>query len=34
MASRVLLVPHRLHDPFGTGIHRYGIELIRALAAD
>ena len=34
MAPRVLLVPHRLHDPFGTGIHRYGIELIRALAAD
>jgi glycosyltransferase involved in cell wall biosynthesis len=34
MAPRVLLVPHRLHDPFGTGIHRYGVELIRALAAD
>src|SRR5947209_8574406 len=34
MPPRVLLVPHRLHDPFGTGIHRYGIELIRALAAD
>ena len=34
MSSRVLLVPHRLHDPFGTGIHRYGLELIRALAAD
>ena len=32
--ARVLLVPHRLHDPFGTGIHRYGVELIRALAAD
>jgi len=34
MSARVLLVPHRLHDPFGTGIHRYGVELIRALAAD
>jgi alpha-1,3-rhamnosyl/mannosyltransferase len=34
MAARVLLVPHRLHDPLGTGIHRYGIELIRALASD
>src|SRR4051812_49849907 len=34
MAARVLLVPHRLHDPLGTGIHRYGVELIRALAAD
>jgi glycosyltransferase involved in cell wall biosynthesis len=34
MSPRVLLVPHRLHDPLGTGIHRYGIELIRALAAD
>ena len=34
MAPRVLLVPHRLHDPLGTGIHRYGVELIRALAAD
>jgi glycosyltransferase involved in cell wall biosynthesis len=34
MSARVLLVPHRLHDPLGTGIHRYGIELIRALATD
>jgi alpha-1,3-rhamnosyl/mannosyltransferase len=34
MSARVLLVPHRLHDPLGTGIHRYGMELIRALAAD
>jgi len=34
MPTRVLLVPHRLHDPLGTGIHRYGVELIRALAAD
>src|SRR5438270_397987 len=34
MPARVLLVPHRLHDPLGTGIHRYAIELIRALAAD
>jgi alpha-1,3-rhamnosyl/mannosyltransferase len=34
MPARVLLVPHRLHDPLGTGIHRYGVELIRALAAD
>src|SRR5207302_3386003 len=34
MGARVLLVPHRLHDPLGTGIHRYAIELIRALAAD
>ncbi|MBV8305564.1 MAG: glycosyltransferase family 4 protein, partial [Acidimicrobiia bacterium] len=34
MAARILLVPHRLHDPFGTGIHRYGVELIGALAAD
>jgi glycosyltransferase involved in cell wall biosynthesis len=34
MAPRVLLVPHRLYDPLGTGIHRYSIELIRALAAD
>jgi len=32
MPPRVLLVPHRLHDPLGTGIHRYGVELIRALA--
>jgi glycosyltransferase involved in cell wall biosynthesis len=32
MPARVLLVPHRLHDPLGTGIHRYGVELIRALA--
>ncbi|HEV3351765.1 MAG TPA: glycosyltransferase family 1 protein [Acidimicrobiales bacterium] len=34
MSARVLLVPHRLHDPLGTGIHRYGVELIRALGAD
>src|SRR5947209_13694348 len=34
MPARVLLVPHRLHDPLGTGIHRYGVELIRALATD
>ena len=34
MSARVLLVPHRLHDPLGTGIHRYGVELIRALASD
>ena len=34
MSARVLLVPHRLHDPLGTGIHRYAIELIRALASD
>ena len=34
VAPRILLVPHRLHDPLGTGIHRYGMELIRALAAE
>jgi alpha-1,3-rhamnosyl/mannosyltransferase len=34
MPARVLLVPFRLHDPLGTGIHRYAIELIRALAAE
>jgi len=34
MPARILLVPHRLHDPLGTGIHRYGVELIRALATD
>src|SRR5438067_780253 len=34
VSTRVLLVPHRLHDPFGTGIHPYGVELIRARPAD